>query len=98
MILFDINNQNKRIIKEKINLIINENNIENNFYQNREIFIKIDDLELEILKDELSKSNRYKINLSFKLRSGGYATTFIKHIIPINPVSSTKTKFIKITQ
>ncbi len=95
MIMFDIDQKNHKNIKEIVNLFINKNNEINNSYNNRDLFVKISDIKFEVLKDELSKSNRYKIVLSFKLPTGGYATTFIKHITPINPISSTKTKFIQ---
>ncbi len=94
--MFDINKTNEKNIREIVNFFVNENNEINNFYSNRSFFIRITDLKFEVLKDELSKSNRYKIILFFKLPAGSYATTFIKHIIPVNPVSSTKTKFIKV--
>jgi len=92
MILFDLNKENKQTIKEVVELIYKEINL----YRNRKLFIRINDLAFDYSKDELSRSNRYKIVLNFNLESGGYATTFIKHLIPINPVSSTKTKFIRI--
>jgi hypothetical protein len=92
MILFDLTKENKQTIQKIIELIYNNFNS----YKNRKLFIKVNNLDFNYSKDELSRSNRYKIVLNFNLESGGYATTFIKHLIPINPVSSTKTKFIKI--
>ncbi len=92
MVLFDLTNENKQTIQEIIELIYKNFNS----YKNRKLFIKVNNLDFNYSKDELSRSDRYKIVLNFNLESGGYATTFIKHLIPINPVSSTKTKFIKI--
>gem|GEM_PF-2011437 len=93
MILFDLAKENKQTIQKIIELIYKKNF---NSYKNRKLFIKVNNLDFNYSKDELSRSDRYKVVLNFNLESGGYATTFIKHLIPINPVSSTKTKFIKI--
>jgi len=93
MVLFDLTKENKQTIQKIIELIYKKNF---NSYKNRKLFIKVNNLDFNYSKDELSRSDRYKVVLNFNLESGGYATTFIKHLIPINPVSSTKTKFIKI--